>query len=580
MNTRPEDLHKTGMLALDRRAFLKGSAGLVVAFAIVDPVAVMAAGASSTDSVASPDSGKLYAWLAIRPDNTATLFTGKVETGTGVQTALGQIAAEELEFPIDRLDIVMGTTSETVDQGPTYGSMSVRYAGPQIRHAAAVARKALLDLAADRFKLPPQQLEVREGAVSVIGGAGQSVTFGELVAGKRLDIAIEASGTGFGLKVAPDAPVKDPSTYAVIGQSVRRKDIPGKVTGQFTYIQDVKVDGMLHGRVVRPYGVGATLESVDETGLKDIQGFVQVVRKGNFLGVVAETEWAAIQAAEKLGSGLDPQSPQAGQAKWSDWQGLPEQEAVWDTLRKTAGTNTSVAAKGSVDLALPFAEKTIQATYKTPFQMHGSIGPSCAIADVRTDGATFWSGTQMPHQMRADMSQMLGIPEDRIGAGLVGSMPVRENMVLSRYVEAPFSRRGWLDWQAILDFARRQIAAYDVRPTDPHLPVGLLSGGNQQKAIIARELAFSPRVLVIAQPTRGLDVSAIAFVHRALMNLRDEGCAIMLISDDLDEIFQLSDRIAVMYEGEIVRDTPVEEATVPTVGLAMTEGRMAGRNAA
>ncbi len=119
-----------------------------------------------------------------------------------------------------------------------------------------------------------------------------------------------------------------------------------------------------------------------------------------------------------------------------------------------------------------------------------------------------------------------------------------------------------------------------MRPTDPHLPVGLLSGGNQQKAIIARELAFSPRVLVIAQPTRGLDVSAIAFVHRALMNLRDEGCAIMLISDDLDEIFQLSDRIAVMYEGEIVRDTPVEEATVPTVGLAMTEGRMAGRNAA
>lgn len=414
MNTRPEDLHHKGTLPLDRRAFLKGSAGLVVAFAIIDPVAVVGAEEAAADSVGSPDSGKLYAWLAIRPDNTATLFTGKVETGTGVMTALGQIAAEELEFPVDRLDVVMGTTSQTVDQGPTYGSMSVRYAGPQIRHAAAAARKALLDLAATRFKLPAQQLSAKDGAVSVIGAPGKSVTFGDLVAGKRLDIAIEASGTGFGLKVAPDAPVKDPSTYGVVGQSVRRKDIPGKVTGQFTYIQDVKIDGMLHGRVVRPYGVGAKLESVDESGLKDIAGFVQVVRKGNFLGVVAETEWAAIQAADKLGSGLDPAGPTAGQAKWSDWQGLPEQDAVWDTLRKTAGANTSVAAKGSVDLALPFAAKTIQATYKTPFQMHGSIGPSCAIADVQKDKATFWAGTQMPHQMRADMAQMLGIAEDRI----------------------------------------------------------------------------------------------------------------------------------------------------------------------
>jgi CO/xanthine dehydrogenase Mo-binding subunit len=414
MTARPEELHDKGVLPLDRRAFLKGSAGLVVAFVIVDPAALMAAAKAPDDAVASPSSGKLYAWFAIRPDNTATLFTGKVETGTGVETALAQIAAEELEFPVDRLEVVMGTTSQTVDQGPTYGSMSVRYAGPQIRHAAAATRKVLLDLAAARFKLPAHRLSAQEGSISVIGASGRSVTFGQLVAGKRLDIAIRASGTGFGLKVAPDAPVKDPSTYAVVGQPVRRKDIPGKVTGQFTYIQDVKVDGMLHGRVVRPYGVGATLESVDETGLKDIPGFVQLVRKGNFLGVVAQTEWAAIQAADKLGSRLHPSGPQAGQAKWSDWQGLPEQETVWDTLRKTAGIDTSVAATGSVDLALPSAAKTIQATYKTPFQMHGSIGPSCAIADVRKDKATFWAGTQMPHQMRADMAQMLGIPEDRI----------------------------------------------------------------------------------------------------------------------------------------------------------------------
>lgn len=414
MNIRAQGLHEAGKAPFNRRTFLKGSAGLVVAFGILDPARLMAAGMPESGSVASPDAGKLYAWLAIRPDNTATLFTGKVEVGTGVETALAQIAAEELEFPFDALDVVMGTTSQTVDQGPTYGSMSVRYAGPQIRHAAAAARKALLDLAATHFKMPAGQLSAKDGKVSVIGTPDKAVSYGELVAGKRLDIDIGASGKGFSLNVAPDAPVKDPSTYSVVGQPLRRKDIPGKVTGQFTYIQDVKVDGMLHGRVVRPYGVQAQLVSVDESGLKDIPGFVQLVRRGNFLGVVAETEWAAIQAADKLGSNLDPDGPQTGQAKWSDWHGLPAQEAIWDTLRKTVGGNTSVAAKGSVDLALPFAAKTLHATYQTPFQMHGSIGPSCAIADVKSDKATFWAGTQMPHEARADMAKLLGLDEDRI----------------------------------------------------------------------------------------------------------------------------------------------------------------------
>ncbi|MCB1445885.1 MAG: ABC transporter ATP-binding protein [Rhizobiaceae bacterium] len=196
--------------------------------------------------------------------------------------------------------------------------------------------------------------------------------------------------------------------------------------------------------------------------------------------------------------------------------------------------------------------------------------------EIRMDGRAIRNPSVRHMQARG----LAYIPEDRIGAGLVGALPLLDNMVLSRFAEAPFARRGWLDWRAILDFATRQIESYDVRPPDPRIPVGLLSGGNQQKAIIARELAFSPRVLVIAQPTRGLDVSAIAFVHQALMKLRGEGCAIMLISDDLDELFQLSDRIAVMYEGEIVCDMPIEEATVSTIGLAMTEGRAAERRAA
>ncbi len=414
MNARPGTVQGVTIAPLNRRNFVKASGGLLIAFSFLDPIRALAQAASGEGPVAPPDSARLYAWIAIQPDNTGTLFTGKVDTGTGIEIALAQIAAEELDFPVERLSVVMGTTSKTVDQGPSYGSRTVRYAGPQIRHAAAAGRQALLDLAAAHFTLPVRQLSTRDGKVFVTGAQARSISYGELVAGKQLDITIGASGTAFGMKVAPGAVLKDSSTYTLVGRSVPRKDIPGKVTGQFTYVQDVKVQGMLHGRVVRPYGVQADLVSVDETGLMDIPGFVQVVRRGNFLGVVAETEWGAIQAADKLGSRLDPEGPQAGHAKWSDWQGLPMQEKIWDTVRNEPGGNTSVAAQGSVDEALASAKKILKATFETPFQMHGSIGPSCAVADVHKDRATFWSGTQMPHQARRDMAELLGMDPDRI----------------------------------------------------------------------------------------------------------------------------------------------------------------------
>ncbi|HVW58110.1 MAG TPA: molybdopterin cofactor-binding domain-containing protein [Rhizobiaceae bacterium] len=441
---------------LSRRGFLQASGGLVVAFSLFGP-ADMAAAAPAGSTVASPPAGKLYAWLAVHPDNTATLFTGKVETGTGVQTALAQFAAEELDFPIDRLNVVMGTTSETVDQGPSYGSMTVRYAGPQIRHAAAAGRQALLDLAGKHFGVSANRLVARDGMITVLGSPDRSITYGKLVDGKRLNVEIGASGERFAMKVAPKARTKDPATYTVVGKSVPRKDIPGKVTGEFTYVQDVKVDGMLHGRVVRPYGVEATLQSVDQTGLKDIPGFVQVVRRDNFLGVVAETEWGAIQAAQKLGSTLSPAGPDDGQAKWSNWNGLPPMDQIWETLRQTAGSNRSIASSGSVEMALASHSggRVLKATYKTPFQMHGSIGPSCAIADVKGDHATFWSGTQMPHETRRDMAKVLGIPLDNIelrwfeasgGYGRNGlDHVVADAAVMSQEVGRPV-RVQWMRW--------------------------------------------------------------------------------------------------------------------------------------
>ncbi len=439
--------------ALSRRGFLQSMGGLVVAFNLFGR-AMPAAGAEQSPPL--PVAGNLDAWLAVHPDNTATFFTGKVETGTGVETALAQFAAEELDFPFERLDVVMGTTSLTVDQGPTYGSMTIRYAGPQIRHAAAAGRQALLDLASRHFGVPVSQLVATQGTVSVAGSPERAITYGKLVDGKRINVEIGASGKGFDLKVAPRVHTKDPATYGIVGRPLPRKDIPGKVTAQFSYVQDVRVDGMLHGRVVRPYGVGANLQSVDETGLKEIPGFVQLVRRENFLGVVAETEWAAIQAAERLGSKLNPRSPEAGQAKWSHWNGLPKMGELWETVRKGAVAHDySVASQGSTSTAFAHAGRTLKATYQTPFQMHGSIGPSCAVADVKGDRATFWSGTQMPHDARRHMARLLGIPPDNVevrwveGSGAYGrnglEHVVADAAIMSQAVRRPV-RVQWMRW--------------------------------------------------------------------------------------------------------------------------------------
>ena len=438
--------------ALSRRSFLQSMGGLVVAFNLLGRAT---AAVAAEQSPATPTAGNLDAWLAVHPDNTATLFTGKIETGTGVQTALAQFAAEELDFPFERLDVVMGTTSLTVDQGPTYGSMTVRYAGPQIRQAAAAGRQALLDLGSRHFDVPVGELVAAQGTISVAGSPSRVITYGKLVDGKRINVEIGASGKGFDLKVAPQARAKDPATYRVVGRSLPRKDIPGKVTAQFTYVQDVRVEGMLHGRVVRPYGVGATLQSVDAEGLQDIPGFVRLVRRENFLGVVAETEWAAIQAAARLGSNLNPAGPQAGQAKWSDWNGLPKMGDLWETVRKSVAHDYPVANQGSTASAFAKASRTLKATYQTPFQMHGSIGPSCAIADVRGSGAIFWSGTQMPHDIRGDMAKLLGIPLDNVevrwaeGAGAYGrnglEQVVADAAIMSQAVRRPV-RVQWMRW--------------------------------------------------------------------------------------------------------------------------------------
>jgi nicotinate dehydrogenase subunit B len=388
---------------MTRRDFVKGSGALIVGFNLAGAApAVRAQTPGAPLKTVAGD--EVDAFLAIAKDGTVTVYTGKVDLGTGTSTALPQIVAEELDVPFDRVKLIEGDTALAPDQGPTWGSLTIQVAGVQLRQAAATARKALLDFAAQRFGVPLSALEVKDGVVRAKSDATKNVPYGQLI------------GDGqFRLKVDSKAPLKDPAGYTVVGTSVPRRDIPAKVTGEFTYMHDFRVPGMLHGRVVRPPAIGAALRSVDENSVKDVKGLVRVVRMGNFLGVVASTEWAAIKAARTL------------RATWSPWQGLPEMDKLYAYVRNTPIARDEVTQNvGDAKAALATAAKRVSATYAFAVHLHGSIGPSCAIADFREGRLTIWSSTQAPHWLRTDLASMFGIGQNDIrviyveGAGCYG----------------------------------------------------------------------------------------------------------------------------------------------------------------
>jgi nicotinate dehydrogenase subunit B len=374
--------------------------GLVIGFALghslltPKPAAapkVVGGGAEAAPAAVAtgtPPTNQIDAWLNIGRDGSVTVYSGKVELGTGVQTALAQIVAEELDVPFARVSVIMGDTAKTPDQSYTAGSQTLQVAGPQLRKAAAAARQVLLGLAAERLGVPVSQLTVQDG---VVRAGSKQVSYGDLVGGERL------------YREIPDqVPVKSPAAYKVVGTSVPRVDIPGKVTGAFTYMQDVKVDGMLHGRVVRPAGVGATLDSIDESSVANIPGLVKVVRLGNFVGVVAQEEWQAIQAANQL------------KVTWKLPHALPKPSDLYGYLTSQKTVDKTIDQKGDVDAALKGAAKTVSATYTWPYQAHASIGPSCAIADVGKTSATIWSSTQGVYQLRDALAKLLGLPPDSV----------------------------------------------------------------------------------------------------------------------------------------------------------------------
>ena len=366
---------------IDRREFLKGAGALVVSFSI--PELGFAQGQPD------PKLQQIDAWLAVAADGQVTVFCGKVELGTGVQTALAQIVAEELDVAFGRVFMLMGDTALCPNQGPTVGSQTIYRAGPQLRQAAAEARQMLVQLAAAALGAGAEELTVKDGIVSAPDG--KNVSYAELVGGKKISRAF--SGT---------ARPKSPDRHAVVGKPIPRVELPGKVFGTHAYIQNLRMPGMLHGRVVRPAMPEARLERVDEASVTSLPGNVRVVVRGNFVAVVADREEQAIRAARAL------------KVQWTQGVELPKMEDMPAFTRATPSRDRVLAANGSVDAALAVAPKAHKAQYYVPHQMHASIGPSCAIASVTAEGATLWSPTQSSFNLRDSVAVVLGMPRDKV----------------------------------------------------------------------------------------------------------------------------------------------------------------------
>jgi CO/xanthine dehydrogenase Mo-binding subunit len=370
-----------------RRDMLKGGGALIVGFSLASPMGeTLAQDASARKSLALTE---VDSYLVIDANDAVTLFSGKVDLGTGVETALAQIAAEELEVPFSRVNVVQGDTELTPEQGTTWGSLSIQIGGIQIRQASAAAKAALLEEAAKHLGVRREDLKVSDGVVT---GGDKHVSYGQLIGGKSFSITLD-----------PKKPVatKDPQDFQIVGKSVARVDIPAKVTGTFTYMQDYRVPGMLHARVVRPPAIGARLEGVDEASIMDVPT-AKVVREGNFLAVVAENEWAAVRGAQLLKS------------TWSPWEGLPDQAKLYEYVRTSKiAKNEETGKVGDSSEALGRAAKYLSATYDFAIHTHGSIGPSCAIAEFKDGKLTSWSASQATHNLRKQLAKMFSLsPED------------------------------------------------------------------------------------------------------------------------------------------------------------------------
>jgi CO/xanthine dehydrogenase Mo-binding subunit len=383
---------------LTRRQFGKGLTGIVVAFSLFPKTGWPAGAALPGNLGAAPT---LDAWLRIAADGGVTIFTGKVEIGQGALTALAQIAAEELDVALPAIRMVSGDTALTPNEGYTSGSQSIEQGGAAIRYACAEARAILLSQAADRLGVPAKRLTVENGTIRAADG--RMLTYGQIAQSGLLRRPATA-------RAAP----KPPAAHRIVGTPVPRLDIPGKILGAPMYVQDLRLPGMVFGRSVRPPGPRARLERADIAAIERLPGVIAVVRDGSFLGVVAAREEQAIAAAGALRQG----------ATWTEAAALPEAGKIHAWLKAQPSEGQVVNEKR--DAAAPSVARRLAATYTKGYVAHASVGPSCAVAEMKGGALRLWTHSQGVYPLRNDLAGVLKLDPQSIvvthreGAGCYG----------------------------------------------------------------------------------------------------------------------------------------------------------------
>ena len=392
--------------AFTRRAVLLGGGALVIS--IGAPVSfdtvlsLQTAFAQGAKPPLTPD--QLSSYVAVNADGTVSAFFGKMDMGHGLTVAIAQIVAEELDVPFKRVKVFMGDTANSVNQGGASGSTGIQFGGKQMRMASAEARRVLVEMAAGLLSTPIEQLVVNDGVVSSRADATKRISYEQMLGGKYFNVQLDWNKQFGNTLYAPGkAQPKNPSEHKIVGQPIKREDVAPKVFAQEDFVTDVKVPGMVHGRTIRPGVAGAVPVKVDESSIKDIPGAKVVWDKG-FLGVVADKEWDAIQAAQKL------------KVEWSKVdQPFPEQASLYDHIRKASVRKRSVDKEnGNVDEAFKNAAKVIEAEYEWPFQSHASMGPACALLQIKDGQVTCWSGTQKSHFVQEGLALTLDLPVDKV----------------------------------------------------------------------------------------------------------------------------------------------------------------------
>jgi isoquinoline 1-oxidoreductase len=513
------------------------------------------------------------AWLRIGEDGTISLFTGKVEFGQGIQTGFGQLVADELDVPFRSVNVIMGSTDQVPYDNATVGSASTRSTGPMVRQAAAEMRQWLLELGSAQLGAPPEALSIANGSVFVTGNPDQSVSFATLAAGK-------ASGR----QISGQTALKSPDQFTIIGTDVPRVDIPTKVTGEMKYGYDTTVAGMLHGKVLRPPSMGASLIDVDFSSVTAMPGVVGVYRDGGFAGLAARTHdqaQAAIQAVN---------------ASWQELASQVTSDNIFDLLKSTPDGGRQ-SGRGDLQAGMSAISKPLSVTVRAPYVAHASIEPESALARPDGNKLEVWASTQAPFQLRAAIASAVGIPPENVivhavmSGGAFGRKAVPDAGIEAARLAMGIGQPVRVNWTREEEFQLDQFRPAMLIELNTGLdPAGNLAAWKYDLYAAAYYQPMGPGPMS-ASANASSDATAIYGIDNiqttfyqsqsplAVHNWRDNGAPVNTLAREtaLDELAELAGVDPITFREPLLRDNPrmlgVMHAVVQKAGWSPTVGR-------